>query len=235
MVRIDVVSAQGKKSMETRRKILDATERLLSEYDFRYLTVRNICAESEAAYGSFYHHFQSKERLLYEYGKELFHRNREQNPCPAWIPEGDYVNRILWNFLILGEFCTAMGKDYVRCVHQTGGLDLFEDTYDSVVIVILKNAYRKGYIREYEGKDVVDNMIKDIQIIYRGTIMWWCAQTEDREPLAATLEHLLLHLLSGRRSEKADTSGVGRLLTDLEYQKDIHFVGIPGSINESKQ
>lgn len=229
MVKIDVMSAQEKKSQETRRKILEATERLLTEYDFKYLTVRNICAEGEAAYGSFYHHFQNKENLLYVYGKELFEHIRDSNPCPDWISEQDYVTVILWHFVVFGEFCAAMGKDFIRCVHQTGGLDLFGGTYDAVIIPILKKAYQDGYIREFEGADVLGNIVKDVRIVYQGIIMWWCAQPEDKEPLAATMEHLLLHLLVSRRSEKGEDMVTGHLVTDLDYRKDLCLKGLPGA------
>ena len=228
MVKIDVMSAQERKSQETRRKILEATERLLSEYDFKYLTVRNICAEGDVAYGSFYHHFRNKENLLYIYGKELFKVNREHNPCPDWISQDNYISVILWHFVVFGEFCAAMGKQFIRCIHQEGSMDLFGETYERVIIPIIRKAHRDGYIRDYEGQNAVENIIKDLRIVYQGIIMWWCAQPEDKEPLAATMEHLLLHMVSSRRSEKGAEMATGRLLTDMDYKKDIHLEHLPG-------
>lgn len=228
MVKIDVLSTQERKSLETRKRILDATERLLAEYDFKYLTVRNICAEGDVAHGSFYHHFQNKENLLYIYAKELFERNRNANPYPDWIPEEHYIRKIMWNYIVFGEFCNAMGKDFIRCVHQTGSMDIFDSTYETVVIPILRKAYADGYIRDYEGVDVVTNMIKDIRIVYQGIVMWWCAQPKDEESLAATMEHLLHHMVSSRQSAKSTSLVTGQLITDMDYRSAITLVGLSG-------
>lgn len=226
MVRIDVVSAQEKKSMETRGKILDATERLLSEYDFKYLTVRNICAEAGAAYGSFYHHFQNKENLLCILGRELLEKNIRENPCPHWIHQEDFAHEILWHIVVLAEFCTAMGKPFVGCVYRDSSLDFFDTSYDSVLIPILRNAHRKGYIKDYPGRDACADLIKDIRILYQGILMWWCGQQKDEEPLAATLEHLLLHMITERRTKKAEAFVTYKLLTDCNFREEIHISGI---------
>lgn len=228
MVRIDVMSAQEKKSQETRRRILDATERLLSEYDFKYLTVRNVCAEADVAQGSFYHHFGNKENMLCFFARELLKRNLPGNPCPQWIQEEDYAKKILWHFAVLAEFCTVMGKPFVRCVFQEGSLDFFDSIYESEIVPMVRGAHQKGYIKDYGGRDVCADMIKDMRILYQGIIMWWCNQSVDREPLAATLEHLLLHMISERRTQKAEAFVTFRLLTDMDYKKDIHLEGIPG-------
>ena len=231
MVKGDVMSAQEKKSRETRRRILAATERLLSEYEFKYLTVRNICAEADVAYGSFYHHFKSKENLLFIYAKELFESNRQANPCPQWIDSDDFIKSILWYFVVFGEYCAAVGKDLIHQVCQAEQTDLFGVTYENVIIPILRNAYRKGYFIQIDGQNVLSDMIKDIRIVYQGVTMWWCLQNEDKEPLAATLEHLILHLIAGRRRQKSDPPESKMLLTDMDYRKDIYLTGIPKYTN----
>lgn len=229
MAKFDLLSAQERKSQETRRKILEATERLLAEYDFKYLTVRNICTEGDVAYGSFYHHFQSKENLLYIYGKELYQRIQDRNPCPADVAKDDFVKEILWYFVVFGEFCTHMGKDFVHCLYQTASMDLFEHTYDTVVVPLMRRAHENGYIQDFEGISVLDNMIKDTRIVYLGIIMWWCVQPEDAEPLAATLEHLLVHLLSSRKKSRTAPGGGTRryLLTETDYRKSLDLSGLP--------
>ena len=186
------------KSEETKQKILAATEKLLGQYDFKYRTVRNICEEAGTAYGSFYHHFSSKENLLYVYTNQLYVKNIHDNPVPAWIDKSDYIKHVLWYVVVLGCFCEAAGKDLIGYVYKNCPQGIFEATLKKEILSILSDADERGFIDHHRNKDgrvAVELVVKDMEIICAGTLMWWSGTDEDAEPLHETLEHLCFNLL----------------------------------------
>ncbi len=220
------------KSEETQQKILTATERLLSQYDFKYLTVRNICEEAGAAYGSFYHHFSSKENLLYVYTYQLYRQNLRENPVPGWIDRDDYIKRVLWYAVVLGYFCEAAGKDLVGYIHKNCPQGIFEDTLKGEILSILSDADAKGNIdhhRNKNGRVAVELMVKDMEIICMGTLMWWSGTTEEAEPLHETLEHLCFNLLYSFCSDQyRRTDYPHTLLTESpDFAGSVSIHGVP--------
>lgn len=224
------------KSEETKQKILAATEQILSQYGFRFLTVRNICELSGAAYGSFYHHFSSKENLLFTYIADLCARNVENNPVPDWIDEGDYINRVLWQVNVLGCFCEAAGRDLIGYIYKNCPQELFDEVLRNKVLETLQEADAVGFIdvaRNRANRKAIDLLAKDLGIVCRGTIMWWCQfadrDGEDAEPLHETLEHLCFNLLFAYRSDKFRSMvHLRSLLTEMpEFQGAIHIEGVP--------
>ena len=221
------------KSEETKRKILTATEQMLSQYDFKYLTVRNICQEAGVAYGSFYHHFNSKENLLYVYTNQLYRKNLEDNPLPDWIDTNDYVKCVLWYVAVLGFFCEAAGKDLMGYIYTNCPRELLEPTLEKEILPILRETDARGNIDHARNKDrrvAVDLMVKDLQIICRGTIMWWTSSKEpDDEPLHETLEHLCFNLLYAFCSEQYRSMDFPHLLLSEypEFENAVTIRGVP--------
>jgi len=56
---------------DTKKKLASAAVRLWSEKGYRNASVNEICAECGVTKGSFYHHFDSKESLLFYYYNEV--------------------------------------------------------------------------------------------------------------------------------------------------------------------
>lgn len=216
------------KSEETKQKILTTTEKMLSQYDFKYLTVRNLCEEAGVAYGSFYHHFTSKENLLFIYTGNLYQVARRENPIPDWVNPADYIECILWHTIVYGQFCEMMGKDLTKYLYQNCPQDLFAETYNQEVIPIINDAKQRGMLDP--GREKPYNrppevlLAKDIEIVEKGTVVWWsCYSREDAEPLHETLEHLIFNMLYSYCSEQyRATDHLHMLLTEREQ--------FPGSI-----
>lgn len=221
------------KSEETKQKILSATERMLSQYDFKYLTVRNICEEAEAAYGSFYHHFSSKENLLFIYLADLYRKNMMANPLPDWIDRGDYIHIVLWMVDVLGFFCEAAGRDLIGYVYKNCPQEFYDVVLHDQILSVLNEADEVGFIdvgRNKANRKAVDLLAKDLGIICRGTIMWWCQFSDpEAEPLHETLEHLCFNILHAYRSEKFRSMIHRRtLLTEMpEFEGAIRITKVP--------
>ena len=224
------------KSEETKQKILTAMERMLSAYDFKYLTVRNICEEAEVAYGSFYHHFSSKENLLFTYVKDLYRKNLMANPVPGWIDPNDYVKNILWYVEVLGYFCEAAGQDLMGYVYKNCPQGIFEDTLKEEIAPLLHKADADEFIDHFRNKDgrkAVELLVKDMEILADGTILWWSCSADEIEPLHETLEHLCFNMLFSFCSEKYRNEDYPQLLlTEMQaFESAITIQGVPGQSN----
>lgn len=215
------------KSEETKKKLLDATEQMLSQYDFKHLTVRNICAESGVAYGSFYHHFSSKENLLYIFTRQLFQEAYAQNPVPSWIDPDDYIKSCLWYIIVYGRFCESLGRDLTKYLYTNCPQDMFAEVYQQEILPRLERADAAGYIDSERNHDFRDDahislLSKDLAITYKGVLLWWSNSfEEDKEPLHATLEHLSFNMLFSYSSQMYQKSAFPRLLlTESPQFKD---------------
>ena len=215
------------KSEETKKKLLDATERMLSQYDFKLLTVRNICAESGVAYGSFYHHFSSKENLLYIFTRQLFQEAYEHNPVPDWIDPNDYIKSCLWYIVVYGWFCQSLGRDLVKYLYTNCPQDMFAEVYRQEILPRLEQADRAGYIDSERNHAPLNDphvslLAKDLEITCKGVLLWWSNNVEaDSEPLYATLEHLSFNMLYSYSSENYENADFPhRLLTESPQFED---------------
>lgn len=211
------------KSDETKQKILDATEKLLVQYDFKYLTVRNICEISQVAYGSFYHHFKCKQNLLYVYTNNLYEKIRLYNPAPSWISPDDYIKNALWHILVYGYFCESLGKPLVKYLYENSPQEMFEQTFDKTVMPIIEQAYENGFIDSGRNRSdklpPVKLLKKDLVILYRGILLWWsCYADNQDESLHETLEHLCFNMFYAYCSDKYRSMNYPHMLL-TEYDK----------------
>ena len=222
------------KSEETKQKILTTMERMLSEYDFKFLTVRNICEEAGVAYGSFYHHFSSKENLLFSYTRQLFQENVSANPVPDWIHEDDFIRRVLWYVEVLGFFCEAAGQDLMGYIYKNCEGSLFQETMREQIAPLLLSADDRGdidHFRNTNGRRAVDLLVKDMEILCDGTLMWWSSTEDEIEPLHETLEHLCFNMLFSFCSDQFRKAEFPhQLLTELErFDGAITIHGVPSN------
>lgn len=210
------------KSEETKNKILAATERLLVQYGFKYLTVRNICDEAGVAYGSFYHHFGNKENVLYQFTCQLFEKACQDNPLPDWIDRDDYIKTCLWYFVVYGYFCEMLGKELVKYLQTNCPQEMFDTVYQEKIIPGLDRAEEMGYLDSERNhapflQESVSLLSKDLNITYKGVLLWWssCVR-EDTEPFHETMEHICFNMLysyCSNRYQQADFPHA--LLTEL--------------------
>lgn len=71
------LSPRQKKSLETRKRIFDATYQLVNQYGDAY-TVQDVCRLASVSVGSFYHFYKSKEEVtsdLYLFLTRIWKKN----------------------------------------------------------------------------------------------------------------------------------------------------------------
>lgn len=229
---MDLMLPRERKSIETKKKIVEAAGRLMKEYDFRYLTVKNVCEEAGVAYGSFYHHFGSKENVVYAYCKELLDGLMEANPYPDYIPEFNFVTRIIWKFLVYAKYCELMGKDIIGYLIQNCSDDLFFDTYFKPCVVdVIEKAFEEGLVNMGPHPERLPFISDDVLVVYKGVVMCWFNNLDvktHRGRLMIGMEHVLFQMLSNFRSPLyLDKTGRGHIMiTDKEDFDDL-FVLTP--------
>ena len=66
------LTKRQKDALETRRRIIDASRRLISEKGFDNVSMEDIALEAGVSKGSFYTYFKHKEDIIYELNKSDF-------------------------------------------------------------------------------------------------------------------------------------------------------------------
>ena len=229
---MELMHNREKKTLETKRKIIEAAGRILKQYDFRYLTVKNVCEEADVAYGSFYHHFGSKEHVIYEYCHGLFEKMLDVNPLPESINRDDYIRVTVWYLLVYARFCELMGKDIIRYIFQNCPDDMFyQDHFDRLIWDTLQRSYDKGYVDMGTHPERLSYVADDVSVVYKGVVYCWLTDLDvksHRGRLCVGMEHVIHQILGSFRTQKYFelTSREFTMITDAE-DFDSLFAVIP--------
>ena len=220
---MEIMLLREKKTLETKKKIVDAVGRLIERYDFRYITVKNVCEEAGVAYGSFYHHFGTKEHVIYEYCRGLFEKMLAANPVPDDVPQGDFLRTVIWNFLVYARFCELMGKDIIRFIYQNCPDDMFYEGYfEQLIRAEIQKGYDNGYIDMSGHPERLSYVGDDVSVVYKGVVMCWFNDLDvksHRGRLCIGMEHVVQQILGGFRTDKYHelrSAGEYSLFTDAE-------------------
>lgn len=195
-----LISQRDVKTRETKSKIYEATKQILQKYGFKYVTVRNVCEEAKVTQGAFYYHFDNKESLLSEYGKETLSALRLSHPLPEKIDACDYIKVINWHLYVYCLYCREMGRSFVGYHLDNCSKDIFYTTcFQDCVISPLKSAISRGYFALSNAASM-DYILEDIENIYTGILRCWSKQrpenTEASPPEAIMYRIMMRFLLT---------------------------------------
>jgi AcrR family transcriptional regulator len=233
-----VLLPREKATLQTKKKIVEAAGTLMKQFDFRYITVKHICNEAGVAYGSFYHHFGTKENVIYEYCKGLFDQMLEANPVPEEVHEDDYIRNILWSLLVYAKFCELMGKDVIKYIFQNCPDDLFYGPhFERLVRDVIRRSYDHGFLDLGDHPERLPNIFDDVAVLYKGVVMCWfsnLSMESHRGRLCVGMEHTAHQMLSGFRNKNYHqmTGRSFRMVTD-EENFDCRFHIIPALRTEA--
>ena len=173
------LTPQQVKSQEVKNRIYQAAVKLLRDYEYEYVTMRNICKEAEVSAGTFYHHFQNKDELLsyyIVYGYREFYAN-----CQVEYTE-DIVENIVKIYDIYLSFCLQNGVAFLSNFYTTKNKGIYLRNIRSEeelakkpglheAVKMLDLGKKKGYIKE----EVVSLQVGfDLGVIMKGIIFDWC-------------------------------------------------------------
>lgn len=194
-----IMSRKTIQSIETKEKILQTTKRMLNTYDFRFLTVRNICEESGTTTGSFYYHFKNKEDVIFSFVSEEFKKVLALNPIPLEIETDDYVHRIIWPMIVYAIFCESMGQELTAYLYQACSDDVFINCcFENYVVSVLNYASENNIINLHQNVNGMNNVKADIPILLGGVMLYWSNKERNSksEQLCVVLERVMYRFLS---------------------------------------
>lgn len=170
----------------SRKKIVDAYDRLLEKHDFKNITVRMLCAEAEVSTGSFYHYFQSKDDLA-------LYRQQQGNERYAVSIRTAIQGKTTEEQLYIFTQCYAQmnedaGVRELRSVQFAGGR-FYQQRHPVVNVLddIIREGQRNGTIVDSVNYTEITDLFMET---LRGCVFCWCAD-EGKYVLA---EHLHKHV-----------------------------------------
>lgn len=218
-------SLKEQKSEITKGKLLEATDKILKTYGCDYLTVRNICEMAEVSSGSFYHHFETKENLVYLYLSDLYKQAVADNPIPLSVKEEAYMGEVIWPFLVYLKFCEAIGVELTKILFANQMKDLFyEYSFPQIrnkVIEIFTNE-KKRY-----NDGISEDIFYDLQAMYKGVLASWCffSFASAQRSICEDLEHLIFRFfLSFENDDVVKNILAGHLISERpEFDAYFHM------------
>lgn len=106
-------------SEDSRRKIVDAAVKIISQEGAGALTVRRIISESGLSAGTFYYFFRDRNDLMMSFIRDLGFDTVE-----LLTPETDIIGRVCEMYRILVERYAALGTDFMRRFYTTDNISL---------------------------------------------------------------------------------------------------------------
>lgn len=177
---MQLISPRDIKTRETKNKIYEATKTILQTYGFKYVTVRNVCEEAHVTQGAFYYHFDSKQSLLSEYGREVFLDMRLANPLPGKIERYDFIKVISWYLHVYCIYCEKMGQEFMKHHFDNCKKDIFYETsFSDCIIEPIRQAIdtRYFFFPAERGNEYLSCLNEDLETLYTGIVRCWSHQT----------------------------------------------------------
>lgn len=182
-------------SEETRLKILNTTEKLMSEYGVEALTVKNLCEAAGISNGTFFHYFSSKDTLISEYMQFMYDKYCLDSPIPE--DDSDFVMNVIAPHIHNISFAKQLGVEFTRCyyninnpsLHNRG--NLHAESYSRYILAQVKKAQSAGYIYPQLNPEAIS---ADVCMVAKGVIFEWglCGDSFDVE--AYLLKMLQIYL-----------------------------------------
>ena len=180
------------RSEETIARIYTALERLLAEVGSKGVTVRDICRESGAPVGSFYHHFQDKSDLMCCYAIRRYRAFLTRHPFVP-RPSEAYVEALLAFAVDYSCFCAELGAEFIQTVYLSRSRSIVRAVeYEKRFLDVLDSADQAGFLRTDAAQ-----LAADFALVHSGIIARW--SLSDDFDLPEATERILRAYLEGNR------------------------------------
>ncbi|OMD70034.1 TetR/AcrR family transcriptional regulator [Paenibacillus odorifer] len=174
-----VLTERQLKSQQVKENIHNAAIRMLKEYEYDYLTVRNVCKEANVSTGTFYHHFKNKDDLLTYYLAYGYEKYMDENEI---LFEDDVKKNIAQIYHIYISYCMEMGIEFLSNYYSTKNKSLNtrdkhspEEIHKVPFFEKSIIAIKHGQEQEFISPDVdIHEAANDICTLVKGLIFEWC-------------------------------------------------------------
>ena len=200
-----ILNRQQVKSNATREKLLKAVDKLIKQYTYDSITVRNICDMANVSIGSFYHHFQTKENLLSIYlAEDYLEFSNEYFTQKKNLDEYDLIGKIIEIFKSCAVHCYERGYEFVssfQSVKNKGLLPSPKDNYMNTSVFspffqqsveILNQGKQENLL--IEDVDTI-KVAYDLCILCHGFLYNWCV-SEGELDFEGLIDRIFISYLS---------------------------------------
>ena len=200
-----ILNRQQVKSNATREKLLKAVDKLIKQYTYDSITVRNICDMANVSIGSFYHHFQTKENLLSIYlAEDYLEFSNEYFTQKKNLDEYDLIGKIIEIFKSCAIHCYERGYEFVssfQSVKNKGLLPSPKDDYANTSVFspffqqsveILNQGKQENLL--IEDVDTI-KVAYDLCILCHGFLYNWCV-SEGELDFEGLIDRIFISYLS---------------------------------------
>lgn len=174
-------------SQNTKKMLFDNATKLFKEKGYYNVSIEEITNTSNLSVGAFYHHFKSKDELLFIWADELDLKYTscydEMKHSPDYKNAIDKIREMIFYsieiFGFWGNEFSVVSYSYMMREPKASARMLSSDrSYFKIMNELVEEGKLNGCIRlDIDTKQ----MIKDIVMVTRGAILDWCINggTED--------------------------------------------------------
>ena len=198
---MEKMTNRKKQALNTKKHILDISIKLMKEYGYDAITIKQICEEAGVSTGAFYHHLKSKEGIIIEGYSE----------CDEYFDEyvinhlesEDIIDKIIEYIGYQTEYAKMLGVHTITQIYKaqlTNGNEFFlsdERGLPKNLLTLIKKAQDDGALRgDYKAKEICDELL----LISRGTIYNW-SQKNGNYDITEYCKKIISHHLDYFREE----------------------------------
>jgi len=188
-------------AQKTRRRIIEAAEKLIREKGFEAVGVSDIAREAGVAKGSFYTYFKRKEDVVAEITHIKFMAVEERAKAAGDVCAqiSSFLTESMKYIVDTGvNICQQWLKNVVEPQDEQGKAKLRYDT--DVIRRALTSAVERG---ELKPETPVDALAESIAAAYYGAVVLWAITDGKADPMRITEEYGAGALRAALREYKA--------------------------------
>lgn len=176
----ELQSARKLNTRETKDKILKSTLKLMNNFGYKYLTIRNICKMANVSTGTFYHHFRTKDDLISHYIAEGYERYMKENlPRLQQLDIKDWIIEIYtWFASYFSERDVEFVSSYFSSKNPVLNLRNLSPGLQINFRQLVYDIVSKIESAQKNGQIIIEmdaaNIFHELNMVFFGTIFDWC-------------------------------------------------------------
>lgn len=189
------MTSRQKQALNTKKHILHTALKLMREYGFEAITIKQICEEAGVSTGAFYHHLKSKEGIIIEGYSECDEYFDEY--VIKHLESKNIIDKIVEYIGYQMQYAKEFGVETITQIYKTqltDGKEFFlseERGLPQNLLILIKKAQEEGWLKsDYKASEIRDELL----LVSRGTIYYWCQKNGEFD-IKEYCKKIILHHL----------------------------------------